>query len=83
MVRDMSNKQLDIANDQINAQKAELAKAANMRKEEREMAEQKIKDREEMLARERRERERLAAQLKVRSCVLYLKPHVQIPKPSQ
>ena len=63
-MRQMSNKQLDVANEALNKQKQALAEAANMRQEEKEKAEAEIRAREEALHKEKRERERLAAQLK-------------------
>jgi len=64
MVKQMSNKQLEVVNRQLEDQKKILAEQENMREEERERAAEEIRKKEEALARERREREMLASQLK-------------------
>jgi len=64
MVKQMSNKQLEQVNSELEKQKVQLQKQENMREEERERAAEVIRKKEQALARERREREMLAAQLK-------------------
>ena len=63
-VKQMSNKQIEKMNRELEARKQALQEQENMREEEREKAAEEIRKKEKALAKERREREMLAAQLK-------------------